>query len=178
MKRIFILLVLFSISGYSQNTTLHFFYGSNSTLGAETMFKLKGSQSVWLGGGFSATTNALGQVDGTHELGSITNIDTKYKVDSKEVVWGSIYLVGSYDVVDYVIVKYKLGLGVYNNFEVFDARASGTDTPYTTLYNKFDGTSYKPLAGIGLLCPLSKDFGVEVGCDTFNYFTVGFTVLF
>jgi hypothetical protein len=179
MKKLFMLLVLLSASVYSQNATLHFFYGTNNTLGGETMFKLRGSESVWLGGGFSATTNELGKIDGDLEHGEINSYDMKYKVESKDAIWASIYAVGSYDVVDYIIVKYKLGLGVYNTFTTFDDRnATGSHHSYDKVYSKFEGTAYKPLIGIGALCPITKEVGVEVGVDTFNYFTVGFTVLF
>lgn len=179
MKKLFMLLVLLSASVYSQNATLHFFYGTNNTLGAETMFKLRGSESLWLGGGFSGTISELGQVEGEFEHGSINDYDNKYKVDSKDVVWASIYAVGSYDVVDYIIIKYKLGLGVYNTFGTFDDReATGMHHSYDKVYSKFEGTAYKPMAGIGALYAITKDVGVEVGVDTFNYLTIGFTVTY
>ena len=140
MKKVLILTALL-LSGwaYSQNTTIHFYGASAKILGGEIMFNIRGTESLYLGGGFSGATSP--DRTANHEK------------------WCSLYAVGSTGYLGPVMVKYKAGLAAFTNADIA----------------KVD---YRPLAGIGAMVALTKDFGLEIGYDTFNNASVGFTVFF
>ena len=66
----------------------------------------------------------------------------------------------------------------YGAFVVASATKKDTFDKDGYLYNKIDKVVYKPLVGVSAMYALSNDYGVELGVDTFNKVTVGFTVLF
>jgi hypothetical protein len=138
------MLLLVSAASQGQNATVHFFYGSPKILGSEIMFHLRGTESSYLGGGFSG---ALEQNRVERPL-------------SKDEKWCSIYAVGSLGFFKSILVKGKGGLAVY------------------TGKNSYKEVLYKPLVGIGAMYGITKDVGIEIGYDTFNNGTIGFTVLF
>ena len=53
MKKIILLLLMINSISYSQNTTMHFYYGTAKNFGGEVLFQIRGTESTYLGGGFS-----------------------------------------------------------------------------------------------------------------------------
>jgi hypothetical protein len=143
MKKL-IIAILFINMAYSQNTTIHFYYGTEKMLGSEVMFHIRNTESIYLGGGFN------GALEQNRETRPIPN-------DEK---WCSLYATGSTGFIWNLLMKYKAGLAVY------------------TGKNDFKEVLYKPLIGIGAMYPITKDIGLEIGYDTFNNGTIGFTILF
>jgi len=137
-------LILLSSICYSQSTTLHFYYGSEETLGAEAMFHIKNTDSFYLGFGYAG---ALKQ-------------NRRERPIANDEKWCSLYAIGSYGYLGPLLVKYKAGLATY------------------TGKNDFKEVLYKPFIGGGFMYPINDDIGVELGGDTFNYATIGFTVQF
>lgn len=136
--------MLVSGIGYAQETTIHFYYGTEKMLGSEVMFHLKGTESTYIGGGFSG---ALEQ-------------DRTVRPIADDEKWCSIYGVTSFGYFQSLLIKGKAGLAVY------------------TGKNSFKEVLYKPLLGVGIMYPLTEDVGLEAGFDTFNYGTIGVTILF
>jgi len=134
-----LLLILVTSIGYSQNTTVHFYYGTANNAGAEVMFALRGTESTYIGGGYSGALSPDRSVD--HEK------------------WCSIYAVGSFGYLGPIMVKYRAGLATFTNFKIVNV-------------------DYKPMAGVSAMYTITKDVGLEVGADTFNKVTLGFTILF
>lgn len=155
MKKL-ILLLLFTVIAQAQDTTIHFFYGTEQTTGAEILFTDAGF-------GFS------GAWDVKDVLPSRIN-----KYDKKQTItnetreqWCSLYLIGKVGEFHDIILKARGGLAVYNDKITFNDK-----------YTKIDKTVYRPLIGISALYPITSDIGIEAGFDTFNYGTIGFTILF
>lgn len=73
--------------------------------------------------------------------------------------WCSVYATASFGYIGNIMIKYKAGLATFTNKKITDV-------------------NYKPLIGIGAMYQISKDIALEIGYDTFNCGTVGFTVLF
>jgi len=142
MKKLLILILFTSIT-YAQNTTVHFYYGTEKMLGGELMFHIRGTESFHLGGGFSGTLES-----------------TRIRPLPNDIKWCSIYATASLGYFKSILVKYKGGLAVYNS------------------KNTINEVNYKPLVGIGAMYSITKDIGIELGYDTFNQGTVGFTILF
>ncbi len=138
MKKL-ILLLLFTVIAQAQETTLHFYYGTENTLGAEIITHIEGTESFYLGGGYG---------------GVLTQDRTSGKFEK----WCNIYTSTSFGYIREVMVKYRAGLAVYNKGR--------------------EEVSYKPLVGVSAMYSITKDVGIEAGFDTFNYGTVGFTILF
>lgn len=164
-----IYLLLVSCVCYAQTTTVHFFYGSSQIAGSEMTFNIRGTESSYIGGGFSGALNQ-DKSDGTVVYGDINESELQYATKSIDEEWCSIYGVGGTGFIKKVVIKYKAGLSVYNKKTTFD---NGQ-----LLYNKIDKVLYKPLFGVGAMYEINKDFGIEIGIDTFNKFTGGFAVLF
>jgi hypothetical protein len=133
------------------------------------MFNIRGTESFYLGGGFSGALNQK-KSDGSVAYGNITASELQYATKSLDEEWCSIYGVGSTGFIKNILIKYKGGLSVYNRKITFENGQS--------IYNKIDKVLYKPLIGIGGMYSINDDFGIEVGFDTFNKFTGGFAVLF
>lgn len=158
-----LLLILLSTFCYSQNTTIHFYVSSKLTTGGEIMFQIRGTESKFLGGGFSGAWKIEEVVPGR-----ITKYDLEKEITSKfDEEWCSLYLTGSSGFLGPVLIKYRGGLGVYNQKVTFEDS-----------YTKINKAVYRPLIGISAMYSIIKDLGVEVGVDTFNKATVGFTVNF
>lgn len=168
MKKLIYLLLVSSIC-FAQNTTVHFFYGTSQIAGGEMMFNMRGTESIYLGGGFSGALNQK-KSDGKIAYGDISESELQYAIKSLDEEWCSIYGIGSTGFIRKVLIKYKAGLSVYNRKITFDNNQ--------LVYNKIDKVLYKPLIGIGAMYSINKDFGIEIGVDTFNKFTGGFAVLF
>jgi hypothetical protein len=168
MKKLIYLLLVSSIC-YAQSTTVHFFYGSSQIAGGEMTFNLRGTESSYLGGGFSGALNQR-KADGTVAYGNINESELQYATKSIDEEWCSIYAIGGNRFIKKLLIKYKGGLSVYNKKTTFD---NGD-----IIYNKIDKVLYKPLIGVGAMYEINKDFGIEIGIDTFNKFTGGFAVLF
>lgn len=164
-----IYLLLVSGMCYAQTTTVHFFYGTSEIAGSEMTFNIRGTESTYIGGGFSGALNQK-KSDGTIAYGHISESEMQYATKSLNEEWCSIYGVGGTGFIRKVLIKYKAGLSVYNKKITFD---NGQ-----IIYNKIDKVLYKPLVGVGAMYEINKDFGVEIGVDTFNKFTGGFAVLF
>lgn len=160
-----LILILLSAISYSQNTTIHFYYGTENTAGAEIMFLLRGTDSAFLGGGFS------GALKQKQAFGEINAYDLKQTILSDEnESWCSLYLSGSFGFLKTILLKYRGGLAVYNNKITF---LSGSYE-----YTKIDHVVYKPMLGVSAMYSITDDFGIEAGFDTFNKCTVGLTVNF
>ncbi len=168
MKKLILLLLLVSSIGYSQNTTMHFYTGSAKTLGGEILFHINNTESSYLGFGFGGAIKD--KATGADLTGHINDYDTKYYVNSVKEPWCSFYTTSSTGFLYMVMIKYKLGLGVYDKKDNFDANGY--------LYNKKEKLLYEPLIGLSAMYDITKDVGVEVGYDTFNKGTIGFTILF
>lgn len=74
--------------------------------------------------------------------------------------WCSIYTTASFGYLNSVLVKYKAGL-----------------CTFTEGQNR-ETVTYQPMIGISGMYAVSKDYGIEVGYDTFNKVSLGFTVIF
>ena len=158
-----ITLLLISISCYSQNTTVHFYYGAKNIAGSEIMFHIKNTESTYLGAAFSGALKQQATMPG-----DINAYDLKQTVNkSFNEEWCSIYGVGSSGFIKSVLVKYKGGLSVYNKKVEFNNE-----------YYKIEKIVYKPLIGISAMYSVTNDFGLEVGIDTFNIGTIGLTANF
>jgi hypothetical protein len=151
----------------AQNTTIHFYYAQEQTTGGEIMFALRGTESSYLGGGFSGAWDVKEVAPG-----HINAYDLKQKITREfNEEWCSLYAVGSLGFLGPVLVKYRGGLAVYNHKVDFE-----NDNGYK--YSKLDKAVFKPMAGVSAMYALTKDVGLEVGADTFNKVTLGFTILF
>ena len=170
MKNLIYLLLVSSMC-YAQTTTttVHFFYGSSQIAGSEMTFNIRGTESSYIGGGFSGALNQK-KSDGTVAYGDINASELQYATKSLNEEWCSIYGVGGTGLIRKVLIKCKAGLSVYNKKTTFE---NGQ-----LIYNKIDKVLYKPLIGVGAMYEINDDIGIEVGIDTFNKFTGGFAVLF
>lgn len=156
-------LLLISISCFGQNTTVHFFYGTNNMAGSEIMFHLKNTASTYLGAAFSGALKQQPTMQG-----DINAYDLRQTVNqSFDEEWCSIYGVGSSGFIKSILVKYKGGLSVYNRKVEFNNE-----------YYKVEKIVYKPLIGISAMYAVTEDFGLELGIDTFNLGTIGLTANF
>lgn len=165
MKTI-ILLFLATIS-YSQTAAIHFYGSSEQTLGSEVLFLLRNTESCYLGGGFSGAL-----VQKKVMSNGLTEFDKKQAIlDTFNEEWCSIYATGSLGFIQALMVKFKAGLGVYNHKIDFV-----TNNGYE--YTKIDRVNYQPMVGISGMYTITKDIGMEIGFDTFNKGTIGFTILF
>lgn len=90
--------------------------------------------------------------------GGFGGVLTQDRYSGKAEKWCDIYAVSSFGYIVNVMIKEKAGLSVY----IKDA----------------EKVTYKPLLGIGAMYALNKDYGVEIGADTFNGVTIGFCVIF
>lgn len=166
MKRL-LLLVLFSGTMYSQSdATMHFYAGSARTLGSELLIHVNDTDSFYLGGGFGGTTNAV-----YVPRSPINDYDKQYIVNSFDEEWCSLYGVTSFGFFKAVMIKFKGGLAVYNRKVNFE-----NDNGFK--YVKLDKALFRPLLGASAMYSITEDVGVEVGLDTFNHATLGFTILF
>ena len=166
-----LLLLLIPILSFSQEeATVHFYYGSAQMLGAEILYHPKNTESFFIGGGFSGALNQR-KADGNAEYSRITDYDRRQtKIGHLNEQWCSLYVTSSFGFLGSVLVKYKTGLAVYNKKVTFE---SGTYQ-----YNKIESVLYRPLIGIGAMYSISKDYGIEIGADTFNKITIGITANF
>jgi hypothetical protein len=165
-----LILLLFLTIAQAQNTTIHFFYGGSENLGSEILFKIKGTENTYIGGGFSGALNQRKAL-GTFLVGNISSYDLKQKsLGHLNEQWCSIYATSSFGFLNTVQVKYRLGLAVSNKKAIFES-SNGK-------YNKIDREIYEPLIGISFMKEITKDYAIEAGIDNFNKITVGFTVLF
>jgi len=156
-----LILILLSIPCFSQ-TTIHFYYGTEQTTGAEVLFPVRNS-NIYLGGGFSGAWNVKESVPG-----HISEYDLQQEVtDTRHEAWCSLYVTSSFGYLGPFLIKYRTGLAVYNDKVTFNND-----------YTKIEKVDYKPLFGVSAMYSLSDDWGVEIGADTFNEFTVGITVKF
>ncbi len=162
MRKI-ILALLFVNLANAQKTTVHFYYGTANNVGSEIMFHLKGTESTYLGGGFSGAWKQQ-SVSGKN----ISEYDKRQLVtQSIREEWCSIYAVGSCGFLGSVLIKYRGGLSVYNDKFQFNEQ-----------YWKLDKAVFKPLIGASAMYSITKDYGIEAGIDTFNKVTIGFTANF
>ncbi|MDR6845053.1 hypothetical protein [Flavobacterium granuli] len=158
-----LILLFISISCYSQNTTIHFYYGAKNIVGSEIMFHIKNTESTYFGGAFSGALKQEPTMPG--KITAYFSDQTVTKSFNEE--WCSIYGVGSSGLFKSILIKYKGGLSVYNRKVEFNNE-----------YYKIDKIVYKPLIGIGAMYAVTDDIGVEAGIDTFNKGTIGLTVNF
>jgi len=166
MKKMVYLLVLLGSISYSQEATIHFYGSSKLLLGSEILVHVNDTDSFYLGGGFSGATNVKEVTKG-----HINEYDQKYTVNSFNEEWCSIYGTTSFGFFKSVLIKFKGGLGVYNK-KVDFKNSNGYE------YTKIDKVVYQPLLGMSAMYSLTKDIGIEIGVDSFNKATIGFTVLF
>jgi hypothetical protein len=155
MKKLLLLLLITTFS-YAQDTTIHFYGSTKLTTGAEILFSNYGF-------GFSGAWNVK------ETLPSDINDYDKTQTVTSEIreEWCSLYLVASIGNFHDVLIKARGGLAVYNDKVTFNDD-----------YTKIDQVTYRPLIGISAMYPITEDIGIEAGFDTFNYGTVGFTILF
>lgn len=90
--------------------------------------------------------------------GGFGGVLTQDRYSGRYERWCDLYAVSSFGYIGNVMIKEKAGLSVYCR----DGRE----------------VSYKPLIGIGAMYAVSKDYGVEIGADSFNGVTIGFCVIF
>lgn len=76
----------------------------------------------------------------------------------KQSKWCDIYAVSSFGYIGQVMIKEKAGLAVYTD--------------------EHKQAYYKPLIGIGAMYQVNKNYGLELGLDTFNKVTIGFCAIF
>lgn len=90
--------------------------------------------------------------------GGFGGVLTQDRYSGKAEKWCDLYAVSSFGYIGNVMIKEKAGLSVYCK----------------------DGKSvtYRPMVGIGAMYAISKDYGLEAGCDSFNGVTIGFCVIF
>ncbi len=98
MKKTLLVAMLVSGLANAQTTTIHFYGATAKTLGAEVMFKLKGTESAYIGGGYSGATSP--ERTANHEK------------------WCSLYAVGSLGYLGPLLVKYKAGLATFTNAKI------------------------------------------------------------
>lgn len=155
-----ILFFLFVTIGYSQNTTIHFYYSSEQLTGAEIMIPVRGTD-FYLGGGFSGAWDVKEIVPGR-----INEYDKSQTITNKDrEEWCSLYAVGSAGHLGAFLIKYRGGLAVYNDKVTFNDK-----------YTKIECVTYRPLIGVSAMYSITDDFGIEFGYDTFNEATLGLTV--
>lgn len=176
MKKIILYALLYSGAIYSQDATVHFFYGSNELVGAEVMMEIKedGSQK-YLGFGFSGATNQH-KAKGKLLSGDATDWDRQRFNNRVHEQWCSLYSVGSLGYFKSLLVKAKLGLGIYNQIDNFKGLNPSNLSTYD--YHKKTGLSYLPVVGASVMYALTDNYGVEIGGDYFNGASVGFSVIF
>lgn len=161
MKKL-LLLLLFTVCSYSQNTTIHFYYSSEQLTGAEIMFPVRGTD-FYLGGGFSGTWDVKEIVPG-----NINEYDKRQTITNKDrEEWTSLYGVASFGHFGPFLIKYRGGLAVYNDKITFNDK-----------YTKIECVTYRPLIGVSAMYSITDDFGIEFGYDTFNEATIGLTAKF
>lgn len=150
------------MTGAHSQTTIHFYYGTEQTTGAEILFPIRNSD-FYLGGGFS------GAWDVKETLPSHINDYDRRQVVTSEIreEWCSLYLTASAGYLGSVLVKYRGGLAVYQDKVTFNDS-----------YTKMDEIVYRPIIGVSGVYSFNDYFGVEVGFDTFNKLTMGLTVNF
>jgi hypothetical protein len=157
-----IILLLLAFTGYSQNTTIHFYYSSEQLTGAEIMFPVRGTD-FYLGGGLSGAWNIKEVV-----TGHINEYDKSQTITNKDrEEWCSLYTVCSTGFLRQFLIKYRVGLAVYNEKVTFNDK-----------YTKIKKVNYLPLIGVSAMYSITDDFGIEAGFDIFNKATLGFTVKF
>lgn len=170
MKKLILLLLLTTVSYAQEDATVHFYYGSAEMLGAEILYHPKSTESFFIGGGFSGALNQR-KAEGEAEYSRITEYDKEQtKLGHLNEQWCSLYVTSSFGFFKGILIKYKTGLAVYNKKITFESD--------THQYNKIEKVLYKPLIGIGAMYSINKDVGIELGIDSFNKATIGFTVLF
>lgn len=156
-------LLLLAFTGYSQSTSVHFYYSTEQTTGAELLIAVRGTESAYLGGGFSGAWGVK-----TSLPTKINEYDKRQTVTDKDrEEWCSLYATASFGYLGPVLVKYRAGLAVYNDKVTFNDD-----------YTKIEKVAFKPLIGVSAMYELTKDIGLEVGFDNFNKLTAGITVLF
>lgn len=154
MKKL-ILFLLFTVITQAQ-TSLHFYYGTKQTTGAEFLFENAGF-------GFSGAWNVKESLP-SH----INEYDKKQTITSEiREEWCSLYATGYIAETYNIVFKIRGGLAVYNDKVTFNDS-----------YTKIDKVVYRPMIGLSAMLPITKDIGIEAGYDTFNQGTIGFSILF
>ncbi len=159
MKKL-ITLLLFTTAMKAQ-TTISFYVSSKLTTGAEVMFPIRGTD-YYIGGGFSGAWDVVETLP-SH----INEYDKKQSQNAFREEWCSIYATGSTGYLGKIQIKYKAGLAVYNDKVTFNND-----------YTKIDQITYRPLIGISGMYAIGENYGIELGADTFNKFTIGFCAIF
>jgi len=155
MKKLLLLLLITTYS-YSQDTTIHFYGSTKQTTGAEILFSNAGF-------GFSGAWKVQETLP-SH----INDYDRQQTITSEiREEWCSLYLIGSVGDFHNILIKARGGLAVYNDKITFNND-----------YTKIDKITYRPLVGLSAMYAITEDIGIEAGFDTFNYGTIGFTILF
>lgn len=176
MKHTFtILLVFIAFSVHSQEAVQHYYYGSNEMLGADMYFKIRGTESTFLGGGFSGALNKNKAI-GDWMPGKMQPYEEQYKTGSTKEQWCSIYLIGSLGYINKFLISYNLGLAVYDLKTNFKGINPSTLEDY--LYNKNEKVLYEPLYGVNAQYQITKDVGLMTGYDNFNGFKFGASIIF
>ena len=163
------ILLLFTSIIYGQEAVQHYFYGSNETLGAEMYFKLRNSDSSFLGVGFSGTlknSKTKGEFAGKH----IQEYERVLATGIAKEQWFSLYAIGSLGYVGKVLLSGSLGVGMYGQMMNF--------TDGQKVYNKNDKLIFDPIIGLNAQYQITKDIGVMTGFDTFNGAKIGFSIIF
>jgi hypothetical protein len=145
---------------------ISFYVSSEHQIGAECLFKIKGTESFSLGGGFSGSAHKS-IADGEFMPG---HAGTKYATNTVRETWCSIYATSSFGYVGPVLIKYRTGLAVYEIKQNYNNNGD--------LYNKDLKEDYEPLVGVSVMYEPIKDIGIELGFDNYNKLTVGFCVIF
>jgi hypothetical protein len=171
MKKL-IIMCLLGYTGYSQEMSMHFFYATAQNIGAETLIHIRGTESTYLGGGFSGVLYRT-KADGKYLPGEINDYDMQYATNIVSEPWCSLYVTGSLGYYKSLLIKARLGVGVNYIQQNF---ANPYNEPY--YYNKTRCLEAMPLVGMSAMYPITNDWGVELGVDTFNKVTFGLTVLF
>jgi hypothetical protein len=174
MKKIIILL-LFPILTYGQSAVLHFYYGSNEMMGGEMLLLIKSKESTYLGGGFSAALNK-NKAAGAWRSGTIKESELPIQTSTTKEKWCSLYVTNSFGYLGKVLIVYQAGMAVYD--EKANFKGQNPSTLETEFYNKNDKVLYQPMFGIGGMCQLTEDYGLQAGWGSFNGLTIGFNVLF
>jgi hypothetical protein len=163
MKTILAILVMLSISTQAQKATFTFYTGSSESFGAEIMFTEKA------GAGFAGTNEATRGL-GEFKPGDISEWDLKNKINTVTQKWFTMYGLVSFGYLKGIKVSYLLGGALYGRKMNFEYNG--------TQYHKDDSVFIKPIVGIDFSKEITKDVGVKLGFDSFNYIKLGINVYF
>jgi hypothetical protein len=168
MKKIYLYVIcLMSAITYAQ-PRVHFYWGSSKSYGAEVMF------NDFSGIGFSGTADSYTGL-GTYYPGPIESMFDTNEVSTTTRKWFTLYAISpiyKIEGLESIDFSWDVGLAMYGRHINF------YDENNDIFYHKKTNSVYRPMIGLNISLPITKDIGWQIGVDSFSYFTTGFLVYF